>query len=193
MPRDLLFENHEECRKRTGSEQSCCYHPDVIEPSIALYGEAFSKVNESLDGLLSRAHARYAMMVDRKGFVLAHREALWAPKPPALDSIATLIAGNAAATGALAKLLGEQNFNELVQQGDRIGLYIVEVNKEAFIGIVFDETSQLGKVKLFAKKAIEEIRDLIENMEPMEQPKMDFGNDFTSSANSLLDDLFGGG
>jgi predicted regulator of Ras-like GTPase activity (Roadblock/LC7/MglB family) len=191
--RDLLLENHEECRKRTSLEQSCCYHPGVIEPSIALYGEAFSKVNESLDGLLSRAHARYAMMVDRKGFVLAHREALWAPKPPALDSIATLIAGNAAATGALAKLLGEQNFNELVQQGDRIGLYIVEVNKEAFIGIVFDETSQLGKVKLFAKKAIEEIRDLIENMEPMEQPTMDFGNDFTSSANSLLDDLFGGG
>jgi predicted regulator of Ras-like GTPase activity (Roadblock/LC7/MglB family) len=163
----------------------------MIEPSIALYGESFNKVTASLDDLLNKAHVRYAMLVDRKGFVLAHKEALWAPKPPALDSIATLIAGNAAATSALAKLLGERRFNELVHQGERIGLYVEEIQTEALLVVIFDETAPIGRVKLYAKTAIREISEIIENLEPM--PAMDMGllgEDFASSANALLDDLF---
>ncbi len=163
----------------------------MIEPSIALYGESFNKVTTSLDELLNKAHVRYAMLVDRKGFVLAHKEALWAPKPPALDSIATLIAGNAAATGALAKLLGERRFNELVHQGERIGLYVEEIQTEALLVVIFDETAPIGRVKLYAKTAIKDISEIIENLEPM--PAMDmaiFGADFASSAGALLDDLF---
>lgn len=161
----------------------------MIEPSLALYGEAFSRVNEQLDGLLQRSHARYALLVDRKGFVLAHREALWAPRPPALDSIATLIAGNAAATSALAKLLGEGRFNELVHQGDHVGLYVEEVGTEALLAVIFDETATIGRVRLFAKKTIEDLSVLIEQAGPAE--KVAFGSDFVTGAGALLDDLFG--
>jgi predicted regulator of Ras-like GTPase activity (Roadblock/LC7/MglB family) len=164
----------------------------MIEPSIALYGEAFNKVNALLDELLQKAHVRYVMLVDRKGFVLAHREALWAAKPPALDSIATLIAGNAAATSALAKLLGERRFNELVHQGERVGLYVEEVSNEALMVVIFDETAPIGRVKLYAKKTIEEVVKLLESLGPLEMPEMNFGADFASSANALLDDLFKG-
>ena len=38
----------------------------MIEPSIALYGEAFNRVNALLDDLLQKAHVRYAMLVDRR-------------------------------------------------------------------------------------------------------------------------------
>ena len=164
----------------------------MIEPSIALYGEAFNKVNTLLDELLQKAHVRYVMLVDRKGFVLAHREALWAAKPPALDSIATLIAGNAAATSALAKLLGERRFNELVHQGERVGLYVEEVSNETLMVVIFDETAPIGRVKLYAKKTIEEVVKLLESLGPLEMPEMNFGADFASSANALLDDLFKG-
>ncbi len=162
----------------------------MIEPSIALYGESFNKVNASLDEMLNKAHVRYAMLVDRRGFVLAHKEALWAPKPPALDSIATLIAGNAAATGALAKLLGERRFNELVHQGERIGLYVEEIQSEALLVVIFDETAPIGRVKLYAKTAIKDIADIIENLEPMPDMDMNLGADFALSAGALLDDLF---
>ena len=162
----------------------------MIEPSIALYGEAFNRVNALLDDLLQKAHVRYAMLVDRKGFVLAHRESLWAVKPPALDSIATLIAGNAAATSALAKLLGERRFNELVHQGERIGLYVEEVASEALLVVIFDDTAPIGRVKLYAKKSIEEIETLLEALGPLEMPDINLGADFASSAGALLDDLF---
>ncbi len=169
-----------------------CYTPHVIEPSIALYGEAFTRVSALLDELLQKAHVRYAMLVDRKGFVLAHRESLWAAKPPALDSIATLIAGNAAATSALAKLLGERRFNELVHQGERIGLYVEEVTADALLVVIFDETAPIGRVKLYSKKSIEEIVKLIDALGPLEMPEVSFGADFALSAGALLDDLFKG-
>jgi predicted regulator of Ras-like GTPase activity (Roadblock/LC7/MglB family) len=174
----------------TGATIPRCYTRFVIEPSIALYGESFHKVTASLDELLNKAHVRYAMLVDRKGFVLAHREALWAPKPPALDSVATLIAGNAAATSALAKLLGERHFNELVHQGERIGLYVEEISNDALLVVIFDETAPIGRVKLYAKAAIKTIGEIIENLEPMPEMDMKLGSDFASSAGALLDDLF---
>ncbi|MFN3265821.1 MAG: roadblock/LC7 domain-containing protein [Deinococcales bacterium] len=164
----------------------------MIEPSVALYGESYNQVSATLDEMLNKAHVRYAMLVDRRGFVLAHKEALWAPKPPALDSIATLIAGNAAATSALAKLLGERHFNELVHQGERIGLYVEEVQTEALLVIIFDETAPIGRVKLYAKNAIKEISEVIDRLEPAPEISMNLGADFASSAGALLDDLFKG-
>jgi predicted regulator of Ras-like GTPase activity (Roadblock/LC7/MglB family) len=164
----------------------------MIEPSIALYGESYNRVGATLDEMLTKAHVRYAMLVDRKGFVLAHKEALWAPKPPALDSIATLIAGNAAATSALAKLLGERRFNELVHQGERIGLYVEEVQTEGLLVVIFDETAPIGRVKLYAKNTIKEITEVLDNLEPIPAMDMSLGADFASSAGALLDDLFKG-
>jgi predicted regulator of Ras-like GTPase activity (Roadblock/LC7/MglB family) len=189
-----LFKTHqnEPCDFEHSRNPVPCYTFHMIEPSIALYGEAFAKVTASLDELLTKAHVRYAMLVDRKGFVLAHREALWAPKPPTLDSIATLIAGNAAATSALAKLLGERRFNELVHQGERIGLYVEEISDEGLLVVIFDETAPIGRVKLFAKKSIEEIGGLIDSLGSVETTNANLGNDFALDASALLDDLFKG-
>lgn len=78
----------------------------MVEPSLVLYGSLYERALGLLEETLRETGARYALLIDRKGFVLAHKEALWAPKPPPLDSLATLVAGNAAATQALAKLLG---------------------------------------------------------------------------------------
>ncbi|MBS3966837.1 MAG: roadblock/LC7 domain-containing protein, partial [Truepera sp.] len=89
----------------------------MLEPSLELYGDSYSKVDALLSELLARSHARYAMIVDLKGFVLMHARALWAPRPPSLDSLATLVASNYSANEAIAKLLGESGFKEMVQQG----------------------------------------------------------------------------
>ena len=98
----------------------------MVEPSLVLYGAPYERAVEVLEETLRETGARYALLIDRKGFVLAHKEALWAPKPPPLDTLATLVAGNAAATQALAKLLGEARFQEEVHQGERMGLYVDE-------------------------------------------------------------------
>jgi len=162
----------------------------MIEPTVALYGDAFAKAAAVLEDLIEQAQVRYALLVDRKGFVLVHKEALWAPRPPALDSVATLVAGNAAATQALANLIGESRFNELVKQGEKQGLYVEEVNDLALLVIIFDNTTPIGRVKLFGKKATSELDEITRNAVVMPR-ELGIDKDFQESADAMLDDLFG--
>ncbi len=162
----------------------------MIEPTVALYGDAFAKAAAVLEDLIEQAQIRYALLVDRKGFVLVHKEALWAPRPPALDSIATLVAGNAAATQALANLIGEPRFNELVKQGEKQGLYVEEVNDLALLVMIFDNTTPIGRVKLFGKKAVGELDEITRGAVVMPR-ELGIDKDFKKSADAMLDDLFG--
>lgn len=163
----------------------------MIEPSIALYGDAFDKVESLLEELLKTTQSRYALLVDRKGFVLVHKEALWAPRPPSLDSIATLIAGSSSATNALAKILGESQFDALVQEGKEISLYVESASDLALLVVLFDKKAPLGKVKLFAKKTAAEISDTLEQEKHLPRPELKLDQNFSSGATALLDDLFG--
>lgn len=163
----------------------------MLEPSLDLYGAAYDKVDNLLGDLLTKSHARYAMILDLKGFVLMHKRSLWAPTPPSLDSLATLVASNYSANTAIAKLLGEPGFKEMVQQGQDIGTYLEELGDKALLVTIFDTTAALGRVKLFTKKAVEEIREIIATNQEV-APKLTFDDNWSSSTESLLDGLFGG-
>ena len=162
----------------------------MLEPSLELYGETYDQVNHQLSDLLARSHARYALIVDLKGFVLIHTKALWAPKPPSLDSLATLIASNYSANLAIAKLFGEGGFKEMVQQGEGVGMYVEELGDKALLVTVFDPSAVLGRVKLFTKKAGEEIMAVI-RQSTAPAPKLDFDESWQASSAALLDGLFG--
>ncbi|WP_234554413.1 GTPase-activating protein MglB [Thermus caliditerrae] len=162
----------------------------MVEPSLVLYGALYDRALGILDETLRETGARYALLIDRKGFVLAHKEALWAPKPPPLDSLATLVAGNAAATQALAKLLGEVRFQEVVHQGERMGLYVDEAGDHALLLLVFDENAPLGKVKLYGKRAAEALTQLAEEA-IANPPKLNLDTQYREEAKALLDELFG--
>ncbi|AEV16438.1 MAG: roadblock/LC7 domain-containing protein [Thermus sp.] len=162
----------------------------MVEPSLVLYGSLYERAMDLLEETLRETGARYGLLIDRKGFVLAHKEALWAPKPPPLDSLATLVAGNAAATQALAKLLGEVRFQELVHQGERMGLYVDEAGDHALLLLVFDENAPLGKVKLYGKRAAEALARLAEEA-LANPPKLNLDTQYREEAKALLDELFG--
>ncbi len=160
----------------------------MVEPSLVLYGALYEEALRVLEETLRETGARYGLLVDRKGFVLVHKEALWAPKPPPLDSLATLAAGNAAATQALAKLLGEARFQEQVLQGERMGLYVDEAGEHALLLLVFDENAPLGKVKLYGKRAAEALARLAEEA-LAHPPKLHLDAEYREGAKALLDDL----
>lgn len=162
----------------------------MLEPSLELYGDTYTKVDGLLRELLARSHARYAMIVDLKGFVLMHARALWAPKPPSLDSLATLVASNYSANEAIAKLLGEPGFREMAQQGDEVGTYVEELGDKALLVTVFDKSTALGRVKLYSKKAVEEIREVLrDGGEGRPDPGLD--EEWQRTTSALLDGLLG--
>ena len=161
----------------------------MLEPSLDLYGETYERVDAVLADLLVKCHARYALIVDRKGFVLVHRRAVWAPKPPSLDSLATLIASNYSANVAIAKLFGEEAFRETVQQGAEVGTYVEELGAEALLVTVFDGSAPLGRVKLFTKQAVERVRVLLEE-ERGPPPELKVDEAWSDDAARLFDGLF---
>lgn len=162
----------------------------MLEPSLDLYGQTFDQVDNLLKGLIARSHVRYAMIIDLKGFVLMHARALWAPSPPSLDSLATLIASNYSANTAIANLFGEDGFREMVQQGDQVGTYIEELGDKALLVSIFDRSAALGKVKLFTKKAAGDIK-LVLDANSDSAPVFSFGDDWSSDTDALLDGFFG--
>lgn len=161
----------------------------MIEPSLALFGDAFAKVDQHLAELLESTGVRYCLLIDRKGFVLSHKEALWAPRPPALDSVATLVASNAAATSALANMLGDKTFNEQTHQGENGTLYVEAVGDQALLTLIFDSSVALGKVKVYSHKAIDKLDAILEELRDVPQPEL--GDEFGKDATALLDDLLG--
>lgn len=164
----------------------------MLEPSLDLYGETFDKVDNLLKDLIAKSHARYAMIVDMKGFVLMHARALWAPTPPSLDSLATLIASNHSANTAIANLFGERGFKEMVQQGDQVGTYVEELGDKALLVAIFDKSAALGRVKLVTKSTAEEIK-IVLDANSADAPSLTFGSDWSSDADALLDGFFGDG
>lgn len=165
----------------------------MLEPSLDLYGGAYSRVEGHLEELLERSHARYALVVDRKGFVLLHRRAVWAPAPPSLDSLATLVASNHAANAAIAQLFGDDGFSEMVQQGSEVGTYLEEVGAHALLLVVFDGSAALGKVKVHTKTAADAIREVLNELGERVAPEPEFDEDWSESTEALLDGLFGRG
>ncbi|GMA13876.1 roadblock/LC7 domain-containing protein [Deinococcus metallilatus] len=161
----------------------------MIEPSLALYGDAFDRVDRHLEDLLGATGVRYCLLVDRKGFVLSHKEALWAPRPPALDSVATLVASNAAATAALANMLGERTFSEQIHQGEQGTLYVESVGDSALLTLIFDVSVPLGRVKVHTKKTIAQVAAILGELQ--DAPPVQFSEDFSKGASALLDDLLG--
>ena len=163
----------------------------MSEGLMNTYTEGYSQIDQVLVDLLHHTGVRYGLLLDRKGFVLSHKEASWAPRPPALDSVATLVASNSAATSALAHMLGERTFSEQVHQGERGSLYIESVGDDALLTLIFDGSVSLGKVKVYTKKAIAQMSPILHALNQL--PPMELGSEFAAGASSLLDDLLGGG
>ena len=78
-------------------------------------------------------------------------------------SLASLAAGNVAATGGMANLIGEKEFPTLSHEGERESIHICIIGR-ALLVVVFDERSSLGLVKLRVKQASRELASIFDEI-----------------------------
>src|SRR5881396_2057558 len=71
-------------------------------------------------------------------------------------SLASLAAGNVAATGGMAQLIGEKEFPTLSHEGEKESIHISVVGRLLLV-VVFDDRSSLGLVKLRSKQIAQEL------------------------------------
>jgi len=69
-----------------------------------------------------------------------------------LTSLASLTAGNMAATSGLAELIGEADFPNVFHEGQRESMHLSLVSDRAILVVIFDRRTSLGLVRLRVKK-----------------------------------------
>src|SRR3954452_20351302 len=130
-------------------------------PDLVLYDEEFRKIKESLSRLASDANANVVFLVDKNGQQIA---AVGDLQTLDTTSLASLTAGNVAATDGLARLIGEKEFSILFHEGERDNIHISIVAQRVILVVIFDNQSSLGLVRLRVKKASAELTGVFEKI-----------------------------
>jgi predicted regulator of Ras-like GTPase activity (Roadblock/LC7/MglB family) len=108
--------------------------------------------------LLVDASAKVVFLVDKDGTLLAS-----AGDAAGFDttSLASLAAGNIAATGGLANLIGEKEFSILFHEGERDNMHLSVVAERLILVVVFDRRSSVGLVRLRVRQASARFNDVM--------------------------------
>ena len=126
-----------------------------------MHEQQFQQLRLILGKLRLESFSRVVFLVDKNGQQIATHGDVGD-----LDttSLASLAAGNVAATGGMARLIGEKEFPTLSHEGERESIHICIIGRVLLV-VVFDERSSLGLVKLRVKQASRDLSALFEELE----------------------------
>ncbi len=161
----------------------------MIDTPLVMYDDDHRKILAVLQRLVRDANAKGIFLVDKNGQLVAE-----AGEMRGIDStsLASLTAGNIAATGGLAKIIGEEEFPIHFHQGQRDNLHITLVAGRIILVVVFDERSSLGLVRLRVKKAGAELGHIFEEIRKKTERAQASGasSPFAEITDDDIDNLF---
>jgi predicted regulator of Ras-like GTPase activity (Roadblock/LC7/MglB family) len=133
----------------------------MVAPQMVMYEEEFKQISTICERLTKEANAKVVFLVDKNGQLIAS-----AGDTANIDttSLASLTAGNIAATGGLAKLIGEKEFASQYHEGERDNFHISIVAGRVILVVIFGERATLGLVRLRVKKASEELTTIFQSL-----------------------------
>lgn len=128
---------------------------------LVMYDEEHRQFLEVCNQLCIEANARVVFVIDKNGQILAT-----GGDTARLDStsLASLVAGEIAATGGLAKLMGEKEFSTLFHEGVKDHIHISIVASRVILVVIFDSRSSLGLVRLRVRKQSERLGQIVETL-----------------------------
>ncbi|HEX8128465.1 MAG TPA: roadblock/LC7 domain-containing protein [Pyrinomonadaceae bacterium] len=121
----------------------------------------YDRIVSVLHKLRAESLSRVVFLVDKNGQPIAVQGDV---SNIDTTSLASLAAGNVAATGGMAQLIGEKEFPTLSHEGERESIHICIIGRTLLV-VVFDDRSSLGLVKLRVKQASRELAAIFEDVE----------------------------
>lgn len=162
----------------------------MSNPQMVMYEEEFQEINVVIDRLLQEANAKVIFLVDKNGQLIS---GVGDTERFDTTSLASLTAGNIAATGGLAKLIGEKEFSILFHEGEKDNLHISIVGGRVILVVLFDSRSSLGLVRLRVKKSSDELSAIFEKLMKKAEDKEKKGTSnfpFAEITDEDIDNLF---
>jgi predicted regulator of Ras-like GTPase activity (Roadblock/LC7/MglB family) len=159
------------------------------DTQLVMFDEDYRKVVAVAQRLGKDANAKGVFIVDRNGQLIAE-----AGEMQGVDttSLASLTAGSVAATGGLAKIVGEEEFPVHFHQGQRDNLHMTLIAGRIILVVVFDERSSLGLVRLRVKKAGAQLAKIFEEIQKKAEQShaAGGGTPFAEITDEDIDNLF---
>jgi predicted regulator of Ras-like GTPase activity (Roadblock/LC7/MglB family) len=158
---------------------------------FVMYEDDFRDISREIQRLHKDANTKMIFVVDKNGQLIAS-----AGQTDNFDStsMASLTAGNIAATGGLAHLIGEREFSILFHQGEHDNIHISLVGGRVILVVIFDSRSSLGLVRLRVKRTTEMLEQIFEKIETKAQEIKNSGgagvSPFEEITEEDIDNLF---
>ncbi len=156
-----------------------------VKSQLILFEEESKLLEQACARLFEEAYAKVVFLIDKDGQLISGEGDT---KSIDTTALASLTAGNIAATGGLAKLLGEKEFPVQFHEGERENIHISLIGERLILVVIFDERSSLGLVRLKVKKAHNEILDLFKQIDFKSNERG--SSVFSEITDDDIDDLF---
>jgi len=154
---------------------------------VVLNGRQFDGITKVLAELATKTKASAILFADMSGQLIAQRGNTDAMNTTVLSALA---ASDFAATAEMAKLVGEEaKFKLLFHEGEKRNVYLSNVGENFFLVVVFDVSVTLGLIRIYTKKAIQNLVNLFETTSDDPEEQM-LDDDFGALLGDALDESF---
>jgi predicted regulator of Ras-like GTPase activity (Roadblock/LC7/MglB family) len=159
---------------------------------LFIFEEEFRAITQAIARLRVEAKAKSVFLVDKNGQQIAADGEV---EKLDITSLASLTAGNVAATDGLARLIGEREFSVLFHEGESDNIHISMVGHRIILVVIFGTDSSIGLVRLRVKKAARELEEVFVNIfnkveRERETVKSNFESPFAEITDEDIDSLF---
>src|SRR6266568_8260577 len=121
--------------------------PQLIEEDV-------NRLEDILQDLLEKTDATTALIIDKGGFLIS---SLGDSRQFDLTTIAALASGAYLANQTIANLVHETNFNSVYQQGEKFSMFVMCVDENCLLAVIFKASVSVGAVKYFASPAVKRV------------------------------------
>ena len=115
-------------------------------------------VNAVLTRLIQASHASSGMVLDRAGQIIGFGGSEYRAE---MMMLGALIAGTYASTREMARILREDNFRMLLQEGAKEKIFTEAVGDHWLVSIIFDRNTHLGLVKVLCSRATADLTKIL--------------------------------
>lgn len=111
--------------------------------------DGISRIQQLLSELVRDVDAQAAMLVEKSGQMIATDGDV---QDLDTQAIASLVSGAFASTRAVARLVGETEFQAMFQQGETASIFMYALNTNDILVVIFNDESKTGLVKVQAQQ-----------------------------------------
>ena len=154
---------------------------------VILNSTQFDGISKILSELAAKTKASAILFADMSGQLISQRGNTDEMNTTVLSALA---ASDFAATAEMAKLVGEDaKFKLLFHEGEKRNVYLSNVGDDFFLVVVFDVSVTLGLIRIYTKKAIQNLVALFADDTSQDDGSI-IDDDFSSLLGDALDESF---